>query len=71
MSIIEKIIKVLEANKAFAWEQMNRYNALGYKELEERAFGEWLGFKTALDMLHDDAMAEDYYNIWFREKEEK
>ena len=71
MSIIEKIIKVLEAKKEVVWGIMKHYEALGNKELEERAFGEWLGVKTALDMLTDEARTEAYYNIWFGEEEEK
>ena len=71
MSIIEKIIKVLEAKKEVVWGLMKHYEALGNKELEERAFGEWLGVNAALSMLQDEATAETHYNIWFGEDEEK
>lgn len=67
MEIIEKIIKVLQANKEAAMARKNWNEAQGNKELEERAFGEWLGYDVALTMLTDEAMAEEYHKIWFKE----
>lgn len=69
MDTIEKIVKVLEANKNVAWSLKAYYDANGKRELAERYFGEWLAFDEALAMLTDEEKAEDYYAIWAARKE--
>ena len=59
MNTIEKIIKVLEANKRVAWSLKEFHATNGNAALSERYLGEWLAWDEALSMLTDEATAEE------------